>query len=80
MDTTPTGSYAALIDEMSPSLIVDECKAVGLDISMIVENEKSLNRKQVCGNILQYALCQENDAKQKFLCVIGKNYPDQVGK
>ncbi|XP_060563591.1 uncharacterized protein LOC132722973 isoform X2 [Ruditapes philippinarum] len=76
--SSPTGSYAALIDEMSPSLVIDECKTVGIDIGKRIEKENSLTRRKMCEVILEHAVCQDHETKQKIFWILGKNYPDQV--
>jgi hypothetical protein len=63
---------------MSPSFIIDECKTVGIDLGMRIENENSLTRRKICEVILEHAVGQDHETKQKILWVLGKNYPDQV--
>jgi hypothetical protein len=65
---------------MSPSLVIDECKTVGIDLGMTIEKENSLTRRKMCEVILEHAVCQDYETKQKIFWILGKNYPDQVGE
>ncbi|XP_053390453.1 uncharacterized protein LOC128553340 [Mercenaria mercenaria] len=66
----------ALLDEMSPSLVLDECKAMGIYHTVSSQLNRSQSRRSKSQIILQNAIQQEPITRQKILHILEKNYPD----